>query len=160
MRTQEYYCGTKSFSKVMQAHGHKTFTVDIEAQFEPDVCIDVRNFTPASMLSFEYSPDILWASPPCQGFSVAVIGKNWNHDHTPKTASARLGMELAIRTLDLIEDIKPQWWFVENPRGKLRRMPFMFDPEATEPQEKLHPTMRQGGYGASQFLTAGTEIHA
>lgn len=70
-------------------------------------------------------PDILWASPPCQGFSVAAIGRNWNHDNTPKTDSARLAMTLAQKTLALIEETKPTWWFIENPRGKLRKMPFM-----------------------------------
>lgn len=119
MNTIELFSGTKSFSKVMKEHGHSTLTVDNDAGLEPDACTDIREFVLPPGI------DMLWASPPCQGFSVAAIGKNWNYDNTPKTDSARLSMELAQRTLDVIESAKPTWWFIENPRGKLRKMPFM-----------------------------------
>ena len=119
MRTLELFCGTKSFSKIAEELGHTTHTVDIEPEFVPDECCDIRKWEPITNV------DVLWASPPCQGFSVAAIGKNWNRDHTPKTDSARLAMELVQTTLDLIEEIKPKYWLIENPRGKLRRMPFM-----------------------------------
>lgn len=123
MNTVELFCGTKSFSKVMASHGHQTFTVDNDPQFKADRTKDIRSFG-----LFDYHGggiDLLWASPPCQGFSVAAIGKNWNHDNTPKTDSARLAMELAQRTIALINLFCPTWWFIENPRGKLRKMPFM-----------------------------------
>jgi len=68
--------------------------------------------------------DLLWASPPCQGISVAVIGRNWNYDATPKTDSARLSMELALRTISLIEELRPRFYFIENPRAMLRKMPW------------------------------------
>lgn len=126
MRTIELFAGTKSFSKIMAQQGHSTLTVDNDAKLEPDICGDIRT------VSIELGKvDVLWASPPCQGFSVAAIGKNWNHDNTPKTDSARLGIELALRTLDLISRIQPTWYFIENPRGKLRKMDFMINPEKT-----------------------------
>lgn len=56
---------------------------------------------------------------------MAVIGRNWHHDGTPKTDSARLSMELVQRTLDIIRLVKPRYWFIENPRGMLRKMPWM-----------------------------------
>jgi site-specific DNA-cytosine methylase len=121
MKTLELFSGTKSFSKVMKAHRHFTYTIDNDPSLEPDLCgsildIDGRVFTECA---------IIWASPPCQGFSVAAIGKNWNHDNTPKTDSAKLGMLLAQKTLQVIKEAQPTWWFIENPRGKLRKMPFM-----------------------------------
>lgn len=121
LTTLEIFSGTKSFSKVMEAHGHITHTVDIDPRLNPDEVADIRKWEPV----FVNACDILWASPPCQGFSVAVIGRNWNHDYTPKTDSARLSMELAQVTLDLIEEIRPKWWFIENPRAMLRKMPWM-----------------------------------
>lgn len=123
MRTVEFFSGTKSFSKVMQKNGHKTCTFDNDASLEPDHVLDV--LSRVSFAELENKVDLLWASPPCQGFSVAAIGRNWNHDNTPKTDSARLATALASRTLDIIDEIKPKWWFIENPRGKLRKMPFM-----------------------------------
>lgn len=121
MKTAELFSGTKSFSKVMASKGHSTFTVDNDASLDPDLVIDMRMVEE----SYYQDLDMLWASPPCQGFSVAVIGRNWNRDYTPKTDSARLAMELAQKTISIIEKGKPKWWFIENPRGMLRKMPFM-----------------------------------
>ena len=121
MKTVELFCGTKSFSKVAQALGHETFTVDNDPQHNPSICKSVLSLTPEDLPSC----DMLWASPPCEGFSVAVIGRNWNHDGSPKHERAELAMKLAMKTVQLIEEIKPQYWFIENPVGMLRKMSFM-----------------------------------
>lgn len=121
MKTIELFSGTKSFSKVAGKLGHKTLTIDNDPGLDPDVCADILNFDGKHLRKI----DMLWASPPCQGFSVAVIGRNWNHDRTPKTPSAEMAMALAKKTLFLIETINPKIWFIENPRGMLRKMPWM-----------------------------------
>lgn len=121
-KTVEFYAGTESFSKVMRAHGYSTFTLDNDPRFGSDYIGDIRQWKPTHDLLY---PDILWASPPCQGFSVAVIGRNWNHDRTPKTDSARLAMELAQRALFLVNLMGAKWWFIENPSGMLKKMPWM-----------------------------------
>lgn len=120
MKTIELFSGTKSFSQVMQLYGHETFTVDNDPNLVPDLCYDLRH-----IYNLPYYADILWASPPCQGFSVAAIGRNWNHDNTPKTDSARLAIEIVENLLKTIKRGNQKWWFIENPRGKLRNMPFM-----------------------------------
>ncbi len=123
MRTTELFAGTESFSKVAASRRYSTFTVEIDPDLEPDWCGDVRDFIPMPP-----QVDILWASPPCQGFSVAAIGKNWGggpRGYVPKSDSARLGIELVKRTLEIIVQVKPRYWFIENPRGLLRKMPFM-----------------------------------
>lgn len=121
MNTIELFSGTKSFSKVMAEHGHGTLTIDNDHTLEPDMCFDMREI----MGTQAQGMDLLWASPPCQGFSVAAIGKNWNRDYTPKSDSARLSVELVEATLGIIRNSNPTWWFIENPRGMLRKMPFM-----------------------------------
>ena len=121
MRTIELFSGTKSFSEVMKKHGHQTLTLDDNKSLFPDMCVDILQ------LNIIPTVDILWASPPCQGFSVAVIGRNWNYDRTPKTESARTAMLLAQKTILLIEESKPTYWFIENPRGMLRKMRWMED---------------------------------
>ena len=122
MKTIEIFCGTKSASKVFAYNGWETFTVDNDPQFVPDLCADVLGI---GLSNFPHKPDVIWASPPCQGFSVAVIGRNWNHDATPKTDSARLAMALARKTIEIIKELNPKYWFIENPRGMLRKMLFM-----------------------------------
>jgi hypothetical protein len=123
MKTLELFSGTKSFSKIAKELGHSTLTIDNDIKLEPDILIDILKVN--STADYLQDVDILWASPPCQGFSVAVIGRNWNRDYTPKTDSARLAMELVIKTIDIIKKTKPLYWFIENPRGMLRKMPFM-----------------------------------
>jgi len=120
MHTLEIFAGTRSFSKVAADRGHKTRTIDNDPRFGTDIVADIRDWSPGN-----HAYDVLWASPPCQGFSVAVIGRNWNHDGTPKTDSARLAMKLAQRTLQIIRESKPRYWFIENPRAMLRKMPWM-----------------------------------
>lgn len=120
MRTVELFAGTGSFSDVMENAGHSTHTVELDIQFDRiDVRADVRTLKGKN---FPKNVKMLWASPPCQGFSVAVIGRNWNHDGTPKTESALVSMELVQHTMRLINEIKPTYWFIENPRGMLRKM--------------------------------------
>lgn len=119
MKTIELFAGTHSFSNVAKSLGHKTFTTDYEEIDGQDLVADIKTLI---YKDFPYQPDILWASPPCEGFSVAAIGKNWNHDNTPKTDSARRSVELVEHTARLIKELKPMYWFIEKPRGKLRKL--------------------------------------
>lgn len=121
----ELFSGSKSFANVASSLGLQTFTSDIERDYEPDYCVDILDFD-TSVLPFK--PDIIWASPPCTSFSVASIGKHWHRDHTPKTAEAEHGLAIVQRTLDIIKELKPKLWYIENPRGKLRKLiPQMLD---------------------------------
>lgn len=118
----ELFCGTKSFVRAAEEAGHKTFTIDFDAQFDPDLCMDIRDIA-LEMIPFK--PDVIWASPPCTCFSVASIGKHWNRDHTPKTDEAQEALIILDKTIDLIKALNPQYYFIENPRGKMRKMPAM-----------------------------------
>ena len=120
MKILELFSGTESFSKVARERGHETFTIDNDEQFNPDLCIDILKFN-ISMLP-NRNPDIIWASPPCTSFSVASIGKHWNKDHTPKTKEAELGVNIIKKTIELIKELNPNFIFIENPRGKLRKL--------------------------------------
>ena len=121
MNTVELFCGTKSFSNVANELGHDTFTVDNEQKFNPDVCKDILNVQAKELPK----PDVLWASPPCTCFSVASIGSSWCGNYHPKRLETALGMAYVLKTLKLIEELKPTYWFIENPRGVLRKMAFM-----------------------------------
>lgn len=117
--TIELFSGTKSFSKVMGKHGHKTFTIDNNPDLSPDWVTDITKIEAKEIV---FGPDILWASPPCQGFSVAAIGRNWNKDGTPKSDSARQAIYNVECTIDIIKELIPKYWFIENPRGMLREI--------------------------------------
>ena len=128
MNVLELFSGSRSIGKVCDARGYNVFSTDINAFDNIDYVIDILNFDPNEV---PFIPDVIWASPPCQGFSVAAIGKNWvkGEPFTPKTDSARLGIKLVQKTLDIIEHftkLNPDLiYYIENPRGKLRKAPFM-----------------------------------
>ena len=119
MKIIELFSGTESFSNVARDLGHEVFTVEKDCLFNPSLCADILT----DKITFPYKPDIVWASPPCQGFSVAAIGKNWDKDTgLPKTDSARLGLKLLEKTVEIIKSLDPKYFFIENPRGKMRKM--------------------------------------
>jgi hypothetical protein len=117
-QTVELFCGTKSFSKVAQNLGYATYTIDNDPQHRADVTADIRNVDTIPRAA------VLWASPPCEAFSVAAIGRNWNRDYSPKHVRAVAAQLLVRRTLQLIREARPTWWFIENPRGMLRKLPW------------------------------------
>lgn len=131
MKLLELFCGTKSITKIFNQRGHETFTVDIEQEMNPDLCIDVLALTSEMILEKFGRPDIIWASPPCTKFSVASIGRNWikNDDGSvvAKNKEAEEAKDIVLHTLNLIKDLNPTYYFIENPRGMLRKMPFMQD---------------------------------
>jgi hypothetical protein len=42
--------------------------------------------------------------------------------YIPNTENAQLGLALATQTCTLIEAAEPTWWFIESPRGHLRKL--------------------------------------
>jgi len=118
MKTLELFCGRKSFSKVFDKYGHKTTTTDIDPIFNPDIVKDILELNVCDIGLY----DIIWASPPCETFSVASIGHHWNKDNTPKTKECILGMKILDKTIQIISELKPKYFFIENPRGKMRKV--------------------------------------
>lgn len=119
------FCGTKSFSKVAESRGHETFTIDIDAQHEPDLVADLRTLTINDLPEEWRHPGIVWASPDCSCFSVASMGKHWtggNKAYIPKTEKAKTAIEICINTHKLICDLAPKYWIIENPRGVLFKL--------------------------------------
>lgn len=125
MYTIELFAGTKSFSQVASLHGAITFTSDYDETFNTDYSVDIMKFD-ISQVTFK--PDVVWASPPCETFSVASLGHHWTGGkgaYEPKTQACIDGIERVKKTLEIIKELKPKYWIIENPRGVLRKMPFM-----------------------------------
>ena len=130
IRILELFAGAKSFSRIAETDGHETFTVDVSPEYAPDLCLDILDVSVERLME-RIVPDVIWASPPCTSFSVASIGHHWNAGNppTPKTPAAEHGMAIAERTMDIITRIglhNPNvMWYVENPRGMMRRLACM-----------------------------------
>lgn len=124
MKVLELFSGTESFSKVARERGHKTFTVDLDLSFKPDLCIDILKLTLEDLPKEFRNPDVIWASPPCTTFSVASIRHYWK-DGRPKNEATLRGLAIIEKTLWIIEELKPKFWILENPRGMLRKQAIM-----------------------------------
>ncbi len=125
MKCLELFSGTASFTNAARERGHECLTLDIDPRFQPDYCMDVLDFDPAAL---PWRPDVIWASPPCQCFSVAALSRYWSRSgplYCARNDRARNSVALVIRTLDLIKTVQPRYYFIENPRGMLRKMHFM-----------------------------------
>lgn len=107
------------WSAAFRNRGHEVITLDIEERFHPDILADILTWDPKTLL---WKPTVVLASPPCTAFTVMRIGTNWTTYHTPKTDAARKGLEILERTMAVIREIDPQYWWLENPVGKMRRM--------------------------------------
>lgn len=125
LKTLELFAGSRSVGKVAKNLSFEVFSSDIEQFGEIDYIVDILNFDPTKV---PFKPDIIWASCPCTAFSVAAIGKNWTKDgdnYIPKNPRAEFGLKLVQKTLEIIEHFNPTYFFIENPRGMLRKMPIM-----------------------------------
>ncbi|RTL05700.1 DNA cytosine methyltransferase [Candidatus Dependentiae bacterium] len=125
MKVLELFCGSGSIRKAANIVGGgsiQVFSSDIEQFGYTDYMVDILKF---DYKKIPFEPDVIWSSPPCTGFSVAAIGRNWNKDKTPKTETAKLGLKLVQKTIDIIDYFAPKYYFIENPRGMLRKLDIM-----------------------------------
>lgn len=131
MKVLELFAGTRSIGKVFEARGHEVFSVEWNKDFENiDLYADVGILTADMILEKFGKPDVIWASPDCTTYSVAAISHHRTRNE--KTGSLEPISEYAMfcdkvnkHVLELIEQLKPKYYFIENPRGGMRKMDFM-----------------------------------
>ena len=125
MKVLELFAGSRSIGKASEILGYQVFSSDLINFEKIDYVTSILDF---DINKVPFQPDIIWASPPCTGFSVAALGHHWTggkNAYIPKTDTAKLGIELAKKTIEIINYFKPKYFFIENPRGLLRKMDFM-----------------------------------
>ena len=124
MNVVDLFAGSMSFTKVAKELGHNTFCTDIKQLKNNgiDYVVDIMNFD-VSKIPFK-NIDVLWASPPCTTFSILAVWKHRRLD-SPLSEDAILGDKMVKKTIELIKILKPKFWFIENPRGLLRKQKYM-----------------------------------
>lgn len=109
----------------IEGRGHEYITLDHDESFGCTISADLFELS-AVDLSIWGSFDFIWASPPCEAFSVASIGHHWGggrRGYLPKTEHAIISQRLVAHTLQLIYSLDPsKGWLMENPMGLLRRL--------------------------------------
>jgi len=126
MKTLELFAGSRSFSKVANNYGFETYTTDNQDFDSIDQVCDIFDFNiDEALMDLDGHPDIIWASPPCTTFSIASCYHHWNKDRTPKTERCKEGIKIIEKTIEIIKELKPMFYFIENPRGLLRKQEMM-----------------------------------
>ena len=133
LKILELFAGTRSIGKAFEAKGHEVFSVEWNKNFEDiDLYADILTVTAADILEKFGKPDIIWASPDCTTFSIAAISHHRRKN--PETGNLDPVSEYAIfcdkvdqHVLELIEELNPMFYFIENPRGGMRKMTWMQD---------------------------------
>jgi site-specific DNA-cytosine methylase len=121
MKVLELFAGSRSIGKAAESLGYDVFSSDVNDFDKIDYVVDILNF---DIKKVPFKPDIIWASPPCTTYSIAAISH-----HRPKNkplSNFAIKSDLIVKkTLQIIKELNPNKWYIENPRGLLRKQNFM-----------------------------------
>lgn len=131
MKVLELFAGTRSIGKAFEARGHEVYSVEWDKRFENiDLYKDIGELTATEITEKFGHPDVIWMSPDCTSFSIAAISHHRRKN--PETGNldpvsdyAKFCDKVDQHCLDLIKELKPKYWFIENPRGGMRKMSWM-----------------------------------
>ena len=118
MRALVLFKGTGSIDRALERYGFKVDSLDIDPSCNATWTCDVLEWEAwKDMAPGMY--DFIWASVPCQHYSRARTKAK-----TPR--NLELADSIVERTLEIIQELAPKTWLVENPEsGLLKTRPFM-----------------------------------
>lgn len=129
MNVLELFAGTRSIGKAFENKGHNVISLDWDNTLPNiDICQNILDVTPDMILERINPVNVIWASPDCTTYSVASISKHRYYENgclRPKSEYAYICDDINVYLHNLIMLLKPEIWFIENPRGAMRKMNFM-----------------------------------
>lgn len=133
MKVLELFAGTRSIGKEFEARGHEVYSIDWDKSFDNiDLYADIGTLTAEDIIKNFGKPDVIWASPDCSTFSVSAISYHRRKNKItgnldPITEYAKFCDNVDAHVIELIKELQPKYYFIENPRGGMRKMLFMKD---------------------------------
>lgn len=132
MRVLDLFHGTGSATAAFVKLGHEVVSVDLDPACNATMTGDLSDKYFRGEVFARGPFDFVWASPPCERFSVAAIGKNWK-DGAPTNLAAELADTMVSELVEIlrrhVRDGELRYWIMENPRGMLRTRPHMLELE-------------------------------
>lgn len=126
MNVLELFAGSRSFGKTAERFGANVFSVDWEKYDDIDLVADIGKM---SIDDVPFIPDVIWASPDCTSYSVAACYRHRVNGTEPKSDYAIECDTTNQHFIGLIKkwlEVNPSLvFFIENPRGMMRKMPWM-----------------------------------
>ena len=126
MKVLELFAGTRSIGKAFEERGHEVYSVEWDKSF-PDIDLyeDIMKVQFDKILKDFGRPDVIWASPDCSSYSVAAISHHRRREETgnlaPITEYAKFCDRVNQHVLCLMLALSPKYWFIENPRGGVKK---------------------------------------
>lgn len=157
LKVLELFSGTRSVGKAFERRGHIVYSIDWDEQFYADWHVDLEKVTAAQIIKRFGHPDVIHASPDCSTYSVAAIGRHRLKDPEipglqPTTEYAKKCERVNVNVMRLIRDLRPKLFFIENPRGGMRKAAWIqwapmhtvtychYQPELPVSERRMKPT--------------------
>jgi hypothetical protein len=121
----ELFCGHGEVTRAFRSAGHHAYSYDIRKRkgiCEPSLREDIMKL---QRTDFPHEVDVVWASPPCTSFSYGA--GNFYYKKGKPNKEAINYIQLLRKTLKLIHELRPVYYFIENPRGRMRYNKDMID---------------------------------
>ena len=132
LKVLELFAGTGSIGSAFKRAGHEVVSVDYDEKFDVTMHADISELSVEDVLrACKGRPNVIWASPCCVTYSVAGIRYHRAPDPithrwtVPNDEYAKFCDQTNKHMIELIEDLRPDIWFIENPKGNLQHMNFM-----------------------------------
>lgn len=122
MNLLELFAGSRSVGRIASRMGMTVCSVDVKPFPHIGLVRDVEFLRPDEL---PFTPDVIWASPPCTTYSLAAISHHRHEDGRPKTEFAAKSDRLVANTIAILKAFPDAIYYVENPRATLRNMEFM-----------------------------------
>jgi site-specific DNA-cytosine methylase len=125
----ELYSGRGVVSAAFRRKGFAAFEIDNRRRkgiCEPTLRADMLSVRADDIIDVFGQPGVIWCSIPCTTFSYGAGNRHYfnGKPYSPQAAEA---LQLLVHTLELIADICPGLYFIENPVGHLRHNEFLQD---------------------------------
>lgn len=129
----ELFAGTRSIGRAFEEKGHTVYSVDWDRQFKDiDLYADIGTLTAQDIIDLCGGvPDVVWMSPDCTSYSIAAISKHRKKnlqtgELEPVSDYACFCDQVNSHIIDVVvNQLKPKYFFIENPRGGFRKMSFI-----------------------------------
>ena len=130
MKVLELFAGKRCIGKAFEKHGHQVYSVEWNKEL-PGIHLyaDISTVTASQIIENFGVPDVIWASPDCTSYSIAAIShhrtKEPDGNLAPVSEYAKFCDKVNTHVIQLIHELNPKVFFIENPRGGMRKMRFM-----------------------------------
>lgn len=130
MKVLELFSGTECISNEFRRRGSDCFTIDWNEDFPSSMHCDIGKLKITDLPEEFRHPDVVFIAPDCRTYSLAAISKHRRKNTDtgnldPITDDAKNCDEVNQHVLELLKELNPKVWWIENPRACLQNMTWM-----------------------------------